>query len=94
MGNKNIGQNLTLIGVWLPLMADFFAAMGTTVLSVPEGGSDNNGQQQMTDLQSQLKDQQKQQGDQIQKQLAQLKDGLSQLKKNLQVRRLTPVHSF
>lgn len=81
MGNKNIGQDLTLIGVWLTLMADFFAAIGTTVLTEPEGGSSNNGQQQMTDLQSQLKDQQKQQWDQIQKQLAQLKDGLSQLKK-------------
>lgn len=88
MGNKNIGQDLTLIGVWLTLMADFFAAIGTTVLTEPEGGSDNNGQQQMTDLQSQLKDQQKQiKKQQVQFELLQMQIELRELEQQVKQRK-------
>ncbi|MDF2684147.1 MAG: hypothetical protein K0R47_5337 [Brevibacillus sp.] len=90
MGNKNIGEDLALVGVWLTVMADIFAAVGATVLVEPEAGPEDNknAQKQMDDLQSQLQDQKKQlQKQQIQFQLLQMQLELQELEQQVKERK-------
>lgn len=88
MGNKNIGQDLSLVGAWLTVMADIFSAVGATVLTEPEDPEPNKNEQQMSDLQSQLQDQKKQlQKQQIQFQLLQMQLELRDLEQQVKQRK-------
>ncbi len=54
MGNNDVGKDLTNVSVWITVLADIMAAIGTTVSAEPTNSSD------ATDMQLQLRDLQKQ----------------------------------
>lgn len=90
MGSKNVGEDLALVGVWLTVMADIFAAVGATVLAEPAANSDSNGkaQKQLDEMMAQLKEQKKiLQKQQIQFQLMQMQMELRELEQQVKERK-------
>lgn len=82
MGSNNVGEDLALVGAWLTVMADLFAAVGATVLAEPSQDENATGQsqKQVDDMMTQLKEQKKMlQKQQIQFQLMQMQMELREL---------------
>ncbi|MBP1930104.1 hypothetical protein [Ammoniphilus resinae] len=89
MGNNNnvqdVGSDLISIAVWVTVLADLMAAIGTTIITVPESNTANDDMQnQLNDIQEQLKKQKKEfQKQQIQIQLWQIQQELRELEQQL-----------
>lgn len=90
MGSNNVGEDLSLVGAWLTVMADLFAAVGATVQAEPANDSEPNdkAQKQLDEMMAQLKEQKKiLQKQQIQFQLMQMQMELRELEQQVKERK-------